>query len=682
MSSAAAQPDPGPRPSLPSISIAALLVIIATCPETGAWAQGFADGDIIEEPTAEERQLAEEAEEQAEREEEFADTTELSCPQDLIPEATGLFSWIKDAFHFGDNEEAPENQAEAPRETLPYDVCFGGVSGNTLDLVQQVSETLRLKDNPPVSFSRLRARAEGDLPNMMKALQARAYYAGSVDLDIDRTTSPITIKFLIKRGPRYDIANVSFDVEPPTEDELELPSASRLGLIEDKRAASTKIIDAETALLARVKEQGFANAKIGERRVVVDHDNDSMDITLRVAPGDKVYFGETLISGNTEVETRFIRRLLAWKEGRLITPGRLEETRLNLIETGLFNSIRIEPRTTPDEQGRVLVDLQVAEAKHRSIEASVRYRTDEGFGGSVGWEHRNLLGTGEQLGFEFDASEIGWSLSGEAREPDFLTRRQALVIGAEIEVEETDAFDSRSAGASVGIERSIAKGMDLAVGLAFTASRVEQDGDVDKFNLLSLPASYSWDHSNDLLDPSGGGRLFLQNEPFVDVTGNDIFFNKSSLAYTRYIRLRRANPKLVLATRGRAGFIFGADRDDIPADERFYAGGGGSVRGYAFQTAGELDNDDEPVGGRSLLELATELRVQITDTIGTAIFVDTGAAYGTPIPDFEESLRIGGGGGLRYFSPIGPIRLDVGIPVNPRDSDDSFQIYISIGQAF
>jgi len=107
-----------------------------------------------------------------------------------------------------------------------------------------------------------------------------------------------------------------------------------------------------------------------------------------------------------------------------------------------------------------------------------------------------------------------------------------------------------------------------------------------------------------------------------------------------------------------------------------------AARGYGFQLAGELDDDNEPTGGRSLLEFAGELRGQITDTIGAAIFADSGAAFGSSVPDFEEPLRIGVGGGLRYFSPIGPIRFDVGVPLDRRDSDDAFQFYISIGQAF
>ncbi|MDH3659445.1 MAG: autotransporter assembly complex protein TamA [Alphaproteobacteria bacterium] len=580
-------------------------------------------------------------------------------------------------------EEASANTDLEAAERFAYEVVFENLSqGRTKEILEQIAETQRLADQPPTSFSRLRRRAEGDVPRLVQALRARGFYRAAVTLDIDRTTSPITITYTFDAGPIYEIGKVTIELTPPTEDDIDLPSPKKLNLRKGKRASSIKVIEAETELLQRVKKQGFANAVLGDRTVIVDHDTAKMDITFRLNPGPKIYFGETTVVGNEEVEARFLRRLLEWKPGKLVTPERLQTTQLNLIETGLFNSVRIEPGKKPDDQGRVPIKILIKEAKHRTIEAGIRYRTDEGIGGSLGWEHRNLLGTGEQLGFELDGSEIGWHLRGEAREPDFLRRRQALVIGAEIAVENTDAFESQSIGASIGIERSVGDGMELAAGVAFRASEVEQDGDTEGFGLLSLPASFSWDHSNNLLDPSRGGRLSIQNEPFVDVFGNDVAFNKTTVAYSRYQRVRKENPRLILAARTKAGFLFGTQRDNVPADERFYAGGGGSVRGFGFQLAGELDDDDDPIGGRSLFEVAGELRSQFTDTIGAALFVDSGAAFGSTVPDFEEDLRVGAGGGLRYFSPVGPIRLDVGFPLNGRDSDAAFQIYVSIGQAF
>ena len=120
----------------------------------------------------------------------------------------------------------------------------------------------------------------------------------------------------------------------------------------------------------------------------------------------------------------------------------------------------------------------------------------------------------------------------------------------------------------------------------------------------------------------------------------------------------------------------------MPADLRFYAGGGGSVRGFGYQLAGQLDDDHNPLGGRSLLELSGEVRLRLTETIGAVAFVDAGSDFSSTVPDLSETLRVGAGPGLRYFSPIGPVRLDIGFPVNRRPSDDAFQLYVSLGQAF
>ncbi len=578
-----------------------------------------------------------------------------------------------------DQQEAAPDAAEV--EPFAYVAVFEGVEGKLENLLKQVSETQRLANRPPISFSRLRRRVQDDRPRLLQALRARAHYAATVEVEIDRATSPITVTFRIDSGPVYRFDDVVIELTPPTEDDLELPSPKKLNLKKGKRASSIKIVEAEAELLRRVKEQGFFFAEIGERRAIVDHNDRTMDLTLRLVPGNRAFFGDIEVVGNVDVEPRFITRRVPWKPGEKITPLRLEQIQFDLLDTGLFNMVRVEPGAKPDERGRVAVKIEVTEAKHRSIEAGVRYRSDEGLGGNIGWQHRNLFGTGEQFGVQLDGSAVGWQLSGEAREPDFLKRRQALVVKGEIVVENTEAFDSRSIGASVGIERSVGRGMDLAIGGAFRALTVEQEGDNESFGLLSLPASFSWDRSNNLLDPSKGGRLFVNNEPFVDVFGNDVAFNKTSIGYAHYVRVSR-KPRLILAGRVKAGFLFGATRDNVPADERFYAGGGGSVRGIGFQLAGELDDGDKPIGGRSLLEFAGELRGRFTETLGAAIFADSGVAYASTVPDFQEDLRIGVGGGLRYFSPIGPLRLDIGFPLNRRSSDDAFQIYVSIGQAF
>ena len=186
---------------------------------------------------------------------------------------------------------------------------------------------------------------------------------------------------------------------------------------------------------------------------------------------------------------------------------------------------------------------------------------------------------------------------------------------------------------------------------------------------------------DDLLDPTRGGRLFLQVMPFYDIMGSDSNFIKGYTSYRHYVPIMK-KPMLTLAGKVSIGVIEGKGLESIPADERFYAGGGGSIRGYAYQSVGPMVAGD-PIGGRSLIELSAELRIKFTDHLGLVGFLDGGSAFADTIPDSSQDLRWGTGMGLRYFTPIGPLRLDVAVPLNRRSGiDDNFQIYISLGQAF
>ncbi len=565
---------------------------------------------------------------------------------------------------------------------MPYRVEFKGVDDAELQqLLKQVSETERLVDRPPPSLVRLRSRAEGDRSRLQEALRSRGYYDAEIALKIDSDAEPVRVRFEIKPGPLYRFRDVTIKVMPP-EPRPQLPSLEELKIEPGAPAVSQTILDAESALVARARAQGYALAAPGQRQAIVDHDTHTMDLTLALRPGALVRFGAIRLSGLTDVKEDAVRRRLGWQPGELITTAKIEDGRSALFQSELFNSVVIHLGTTPDADGRLPVEVDVTERKPRSIGVGARYRTDEGPGGDISWENRNLFGRGERVQVVLDGSFIGGKLTGTFRKPDVWQRDQALIASSELAYQNTDAYDSRSASAQVGLERQLAKGMTISAGPAFRASEIkDNNGDRDHFGLLSLPVLWKWDRSNNLLNPTTGGRLSAQNEPFVDVTGNSLAFNKSQLSYTHYLKVLD-HPGVVLAGRGAVGTLFGAERDEVPADLRYYAGGGGSVRGYGFQLAGKLDRDHNPLGGRSLLEMSGEVRLRLTETIGAVAFVDAGSDFSASVPDMSEPLRVGAGPGLRYFSPIGPVRLDIGFPVNPRPSDDAFQLYVSLGQAF
>jgi translocation and assembly module TamA len=221
----------------------------------------------------------------------------------------------------------------------------------------------------------------------------------------------------------------------------------------------------------------------------------------------------------------------------------------------------------------------------------------------------------------------------------------------------------------------------VAGGISYRFSDVEQLGERDMFRLFSIPVKLSWDSRDDPLDPVNGGRLNLKMTPFLDVFNTDTRFWKCWASTTRYIRLSES-PHLVIAGRMGIGSILGIIRDEVPADERFYAGGGGSIRGYPYQSVGPLEGTN-PVGGRSLLEISAELRLKLTDSFGLVGLLDGGNAFESRFPDFEKDLLWSAGVGLRYFTGIGPFRLDVAFPFDRRERiDDAFQVYVSLGQSY
>ena len=472
---------------------------------------------------------------------------------------------------------APDDAAPS----VPYEVEIRGVEDRTLrELLQEVSETRRLIDRPPPSLTRLRRRAEDDQARLQRALRSEGYYGATIDLSVDDAAHPVRIVFQVDPGPRYRLREVAIEVTPPEAD-LPLPSRRELGIAPGTPAVAQTILNAETALVERARARGYALAEAGERRAVVDHDADAMDLTLRLVPGPLVSFGKIDVVGLKAVEPGFVERRLPWRPGDLITTKRLTEGQRALRETELFSTTRTRLGTTPDDQGRLPVTVAVTESKHRSIEVGGRYRTDEGPGGNVAWVHRNFFGRGERVRLELDASPIAGFLLGSFRKPDVWMRDLALLTEAELAFENPDAYDSRSATTSVGLERRFGEGMTLVGAIAFTAERVKEasSGRDDTFGLVSLPVSFNWDRSDDRLDPSRGGRLSVENEPFVDTFGSGLAFNKSSVAYTHYVQVLR-RPRVVLAGRSAVGTLSGASRADVPANLRFYAGGG--VRSGAF----------------------------------------------------------------------------------------------------
>jgi len=568
---------------------------------------------------------------------------------------------------------------------IPYKVIIQGIDDpKLLNLLQSVSDAMSLrKEKSPATLGLLRRRVDRDIGQFLKALKSEGYYGGRVTGDINAKTDPVQVTFQVNPGPAYPLKSVDIRMtQEDTATKEKPPDVAELGLTLGQAAKGRTILNGEAALLRHFKKRGFALTQLTDRRVEVNHREKSVAVTYQIDLGQRARFGNTEITGLQSIDETFLRSTIPWKKGDPFNIQLLEDAHTRLIATGLFSTVRVSQGETLQEEGFLPVTMTVTERKHRSISAGVSYRTDEGAGANISWEHRNLLGRGERLKLDTAVSGISLSAEGTFLKPQFLRSDQTLRLNLRFADENTDAFDSLSISSAGWVDGKLTKKITVGAGLAHKFSKVEQKGETERFSLLSVPLHFDWDSSDNLLDPRSGSRMIIQVGPYQDIEKTDLNFLKSRITATRYLRLLKA-PSLVLAGRASLGAINGASLLDIPADERFYAGGGGSIRGYAYQSVGALDEDDDPIGGRSVLELSAELRLKMTDRIGMVTFLDGGSAFASTFPDSSEDLQWAAGLGFRYFTPIGPLRLDVGFPLNRRkDIDDSFQIYVSIGQAF
>jgi translocation and assembly module TamA len=333
---------------------------------------------------------------------------------------------------------------------------------------------------------------------------------------------------------------------------------------------------------------------------------------------------------------------------------------------------------------------EAGERAHRTVGVGAAYNTTEGAAAKVFWENPNLFGQAEYLHLSVEAGTQKVGAAGTFRRPDFLAADQDLVAHAEIAREHPVAYDSRHVRLSAGVERRFRPGLIASFAVSLEKANVDQEANIapvaasersQRYALIGLPLLAKLDRSDDLLNPTSGYRVQGSLVPYRSFAGSRLTFVSERVAGSVYRRLGESD-RYVFAASAALSSIQGASLPELPADKRIYAGGGGSVRAYGYQMAGPLDAGGNPIGGRSSLELSLEARIKITQTIGIVPFFDAGSFYRTPLPQLSDGIFYGPGVGLRYYTPFGPVRLDVATPLRRRPADGLVQVYISLGQAF
>lgn len=522
-----------------------------------------------------------------------------------------------------------------------------------------------------VQFSQPRKIAYQERQLLIKKLRSEGYYSNKVKTVLEREK----FIYLVEPGPRYRVSRVV--VREP--EDISIPS-NRVKLKAGAPLLAKDVLAGQSTLHDYLLDNHCLFEPEVNYRVLLNHAKHSAEVIYLITESPEMVFGSVQMEGLTTIEKDYLLARLPFKAGNCFKRSQLDKARLQLLQTNLVASISIEEQEPVDN--RVNVTLQVTERDHHTVSAGAGFESEEGFGVSVGWEHRNLLGRAEKLSIDGHVAEFARSLDASLTFPHIWRDNQALTVYSELSSENPDAFQSETGTVGVELSRQLTKHIRAQIGGELAFSKVTEDDSSEDYALLSVPMNIQLDYRNNPLDPTSGWVAGLNVRPYWDAYDTDTRFLHSTIAASAYLSSARLWGRPTLALRSAMGTITGIDRTDVPANIRFYSGGGGSVRGYAYQGLGPT-TDGEPSGGLSFSEVSLETRLRWGQSWGGVLFLDGGTAYESATPKPGEDLRWGAGFGLRYYTSFAPIRFDIGFPLDKRDGEDNnYQIYISIGQAF
>jgi translocation and assembly module TamA len=570
----------------------------------------------------------------------------------------------------------------------PYIVEYEGISDkNLIEMLKSVSQLETLRKHPPATRTALNRRVEADIPNLAKVLQTDGYYKPEITFTIDTSETPYVIHIFIDPGDIHIFKK--FIILPYGEDDSPLQGIAPedLGIIPGAPAYPEQILEAESRLLQILGWSGYPLARIREREVIADEEDKTISVTLLVDTGLPVVFGPTTITGLTGVNPLFICRKILWYRGLPFNPFYLEKTQQDIEESGLFASVTISMAEELNEYGELPIAIDLIESKHRTIALGASYTTQLGPGILAEWELRNMRGLGERFGVSADIWKIRQRGAVMYRQPDFRIIGQDILWIGEFEHEKTPGYTETFFSITNLVEWQVNLRTNLSYGLQFKGLDSDNSDNDGIFSLLKAPVHLRWSNANNLMDPTRGMSLNIKLVPTWSLLRTDFIYYIQTLVATFYYTFDK-HERWTVASKVDLGTIFGAKNRTIPPPERFYAGNEHTLRGYDYMTVSPLDNEGKPLGGRSLLVYSLELRSRLGEKVGWVAFYEVGNVYTTIVPNLDHKQLQSVGFGLRYQTPVGPLRADVAVPLDRRQRNDGsyidnpYELYFSIGQAF
>ncbi|WP_054207713.1 autotransporter assembly complex protein TamA [Bosea vaviloviae] len=627
---------------------------------------------------------------------------------------------------FTKKDEPPAASAAALPYRLEFDLGQADDAKALTRTLQDASLLYRLRQDAPPDGETLARRMAVDLNPLVDALWSQGYFNAEVAIVVDgatlkvgaepdasliraleahRNRDAVPIAVRVAPGPVFGLRNVAVSERGITGAPAIANPEKVTRLKPGDPATASALRAAQAALVDNLRAQSRPLAKVVELRPVVDHAARIMDVTYVVEPGPVAGFGDISIGDTADIPPAVVRSFIYLEPGDPYSPKALTDTRKSIATIPAIASVRIREDDKLDAAGNLPIFVEVTERPKRLIGFSARYSTIDGPAVKTYWEHRNLFGGAERLRLEgdiflapridgtkikdigdFERSDLGGRFSFSFLKPALGGSRYDWLLDGvatrqRVGTNRYGGYTARYGNVTTAIQRRFSDTFSISAGLEVEKGQTSDVlGQVD-YTLVGVPLSVKYDSTDSLLDATRGFRASASVTPYPTFLGSTVGLVQSKAAFSAYYALDE-DARYVLAGRVGLGSISGADLDEVPSTRRFYAGGGGSVRGYAYRTLSPLGPLGRLTGGRSLFEGSVEARIKVTDTIGLVPFFDAGTAFEGSLPDFKQRLQMAAGLGLRYYTAIGPIRVDVAAPLNPRKGDKPVALYVSIGQAF
>lgn len=534
------------------------------------------------------------------------------------------------------------------------------------------------------------AAAQADYARLIGVLYDAGYFAPVITIALDgreaASISPLaspsavaSARIQVQPGSVFRFGVAKLDPLAPG---TALPPTFQSG----QTATTGSIRDAVEAGVDRWRDVGYAKVRVGAQTITARHAEAVLDAQVALDPGPRLRFGDLRITGNQAVRTERIRDIAGLPSGEVFDPDEVRKATTRLRRTGAFNVAALSEAETANPDGTLDIDAQITEEKPRRFGFGAEFSSLNGVGLSGFWLHRNLFGGAERLRFEAEIEGIGgrtggtdFSLGARFSRPATFNEDTDFFALAEIESLDEESFSADRATLEAGITRFASDQREYTFAIGLRTARTEDAFGIRDYTIFTLAATAEFDYRDDPLDAKSGYYAFASVTPFVAIDGTESGV-RTVLDGRAY---RSVGERLTFAVRGQLGSITGPSLETAPTDYLFYSGGGGTVRGQNFQSLGvDLGNGQE-IGGRSFLGLSGELRVKARDNLSVVGFYDAGYIGEEAFPNGSDGeWHTGAGLGLRYDTGIGPIRVDVGVPLSGPGDNTGFEIYIGIGQAF